>query len=149
MLISKSLPDRLSNKPIAYIATLEDKNVTLRQHLPLTDVTRVRFPNLVVLDWNRICFFVLVPAERILSLLPIAVTILLNCHMTSRQGAKTHCVDVPLINSVNRRMDRWMDGLIHLHPNISMYILHTVLHTLPKVLTRRICLTTKSSFSWW
>ena len=55
MLISKSLPDRLSNKPIAYIATLEDKNVTLRQHLPLTDVTRVRFPNLVVLDWNKIC----------------------------------------------------------------------------------------------
>ena len=25
------------------------------------------------------------------------------------------------------------------HPNISMYILHTVLYTLPKVLTRRIC----------
>ena len=72
---------------------------------------------------------VLVYAGRILSLPPIAVTILLNCHMTSRQGAKTHCVDVPLINSVNRRMDRWMDGLINLHPNISMYILQTVLHS--------------------
>ena len=27
-----------------------------------------------------------------------------------------------------------------LHPNISMHILHTVLHTFPKRLTRRICL---------
>ena len=27
-----------------------------------------------------------------------------------------------------------------LHPNISMHILHTVLYTFPKVLTRRICL---------
>ena len=31
-----------------------------------------------------------------------------------------------------------------LHPNISMHILHTVLYTFPKVLTRRICLTIKS-----
>ena len=148
MLISKSLPDRILNKPIVYIATLEDKNVTLRQHSSLTDVTRVRFPNLVVFNWNKICclFSSLLGGFSVYP--PIAVTILLNCHMTSRQGAKTHCVDVPLINSVNRRMDRWMDGLINLHPNISMYILQTVLHTLPKVLTRRICLTTKSSFSW-
>ena len=38
---------------------------------------------------------------------------------------------------------------IHLtpsHPNISMHILHTVLHTFLKVLTRRICLTVKSLF---
>ena len=33
-----------------------------------------------------------------------------------------------------------------LHPNISMHILHTVLYTFPKVLTRRICLTVKSFF---
>ena len=31
-----------------------------------------------------------------------------------------------------------------LHPNISMHILHTVLYTFLKVLTRRICLTIKS-----
>ena len=31
-----------------------------------------------------------------------------------------------------------------LQPNISMLILHTVLYTFPKVLTRRICLTIKS-----
>ena len=31
-----------------------------------------------------------------------------------------------------------------LHPNISMHILHTVLYTFPKMLTRRICLTIKS-----
>ena len=33
-----------------------------------------------------------------------------------------------------------------LHPNISMYILHTVLYTSPKVLTRRIYLRIKSFF---
>ena len=36
-----------------------------------------------------------------------------------------------------------------LHPNISMHILHTVLYTYRKVLTRRICLTIRSLFSWW
>ena len=35
-----------------------------------------------------------------------------------------------------------------LHPNISRHILHTVLYTYPKVLTRRICLTNRSLFSW-
>ena len=30
-----------------------------------------------------------------------------------------------------------------LHPNISMHILHTILYTFPKVLTRRICLPIK------
>ena len=32
--------------------------------------------------------------------------------------------------------------------NISMHILHTVLYTFPKMLTRRICLTIKSFYSW-
>ena len=36
-----------------------------------------------------------------------------------------------------------------LHPHISMHFLHTVLHTLPEVLMRRICLTIKSIFRWW
>ena len=40
-------------------------------------------------------------------------------------------------------------GVNSLHPNISKHILHTVLYTFPKVLTRRICLTIKSFFSWW
>ena len=35
-----------------------------------------------------------------------------------------------------------------LHPIISMHILHTVLCTFPKVLTRRICLSIKSLFNW-
>ena len=35
-----------------------------------------------------------------------------------------------------------------LYPNISTHILHTVLFTFPKVLTRRICLTIKSLCSW-
>ena len=36
-----------------------------------------------------------------------------------------------------------------LQPNIRAYILHTALCTFPRVLTRRICLTIKSLFSWW
>ena len=35
------------------------------------------------------------------------------------------------------------------HPHIRMHILHTVLNTFPKRLTRRIYLTIKSCFSWW
>ena len=35
------------------------------------------------------------------------------------------------------------------HPNISIHILHTVLCTFTKVLTRRIYLTIKSFLSWW
>ena len=34
-----------------------------------------------------------------------------------------------------------------LHTKISMHILHNVLYTFPKVLTRRICLTIMSSFT--
>ena len=37
----------------------------------------------------------------------------------------------------------------HQHSNIRMHILHTVLYTFPKVLTRRICLTIKNYFIWW
>ena len=33
-----------------------------------------------------------------------------------------------------------------LHPNISLQVLHTFLHTFPNVLMRRICLTIKSLF---
>ena len=36
--------------------------------------------------------------------------------------------------------------LYPLHPNVSLYILHTVLCIFPEVLTRRICLTIKSFF---
>ena len=38
--------------------------------------------------------------------------------------------------------------LTFLHPDISMHILHTVLYTFPMILTKRICLTIKSVFSW-
>ena len=36
-----------------------------------------------------------------------------------------------------------LSGLNPLHPSIIMHILHTVLYTIAKVLTRRICLTVK------
>ena len=43
-----------------------------------------------------------------------------------------------------------MSPLINpLHPNISVHILHTVLCTLSKVLTRRICLNIVNFFNWW
>ena len=34
-------------------------------------------------------------------------------------------------------------------PNISMHILHTVLYTFPKMLTRRICVTIKNLIYSW
>ena len=37
----------------------------------------------------------------------------------------------------------------HLHPNISMHILHTCLYAFPKVLSRRIIVAIKSCFSWY
>ena len=37
-------------------------------------------------------------------------------------------------------------AVYQLHPNISMHILHTVLYTFPKVVTRRNCFAIKSSF---
>ena len=36
-----------------------------------------------------------------------------------------------------------------IHPNTSMYILHTVLCTFPKVLTKRICLRIQNVLCWW
>ena len=44
----------------------------------------------------------------------------------------------------NQQVLEWVDPL---HPNISMHILHTVLYTFPRMLTRRICLTIKNFFS--
>lgn len=45
-----------------------------------------------------------------------------------------------------------LNQLIHSEPftpKVNMHILHTVLHTFPKRLTRRICFTIKSCFSRW
>ena len=43
----------------------------------------------------------------------------------------------------------WQGEFNHLHLRISMHILCTVLYTFPKVLTRKICLPSKSFFRWW
>ena len=37
----------------------------------------------------------------------------------------------------------------HLHPNISIHILHTVSNVFPKELSKRICFTIKSFLSYW
>ena len=50
--------------------------------------------------------------------------------------------------SNNKYASKFMPTFNPLHPNICMYILHTVLSTFPKVLTGRICVTIKT-FSWW
>ena len=45
-----------------------------------------------------------------------------------------------------------LGGLIYINPwhsNISMHILHSILCTFPRVLTRRICSMIKSFISWW
>ena len=50
---------------------------------------------------------------------------------------------------VNKTLNLIFNNFIdHLHPNINMHILHTVLYKFPRLLTRRICLTIKSFFTW-
>ena len=62
---------------------------------------------------------------------------------------------IPANSKNNGYLSQWKPKVITknlldtLHPNININILHTVLCTLTKVLTRRICLTIKSFFSWW
>ena len=50
---------------------------------------------------------------------------------------------------LNRCIATWNLFVNPLQPNISMHILHTVLHTFSKRLTRRICLTIKSCSNSW
>ena len=51
--------------------------------------------------------------------------------------------EVEVINIIVTSSDSWFKQWLFtpLHPNISIHILHTVLYTFPKMLTRRICLT--------
>ena len=44
---------------------------------------------------------------------------------------------------------RLLSVMSSLRPNISMHILHTVLYTFLKTLTRRVCITIMSFFIWW
>ena len=68
----------------------------------------------------------------------------------------------PEVKMISGRMSRAHDKILAgylwwtsssclnpLHVNIGMHILHTVVNTFPKVLTRRICLLIKSFFHWW
>ena len=52
------------------------------------------------------------------------------------------------VSNLLRTCFSWQQYLNNVHPNISMYILQTALYTLAEVLTRRVCFTIKSSFSW-
>ena len=51
-------------------------------------------------------------------------------------------------NITRKKVKDVFHRLHFLHPNISMHILPTVLYRFPMALTRRICLTIKSVFSW-
>ena len=57
-------------------------------------------------------------------------------------------VNCNIIFTTLKLKEKFLIHLDPLHPNIGMHILHTVLYTFPKVLTRRICLTVKSFYSW-
>ena len=64
----------------------------------------------------------------------------------TRSWTQTSSVHWPLGHCSSHKNTWWVNPL---HPNISIHILHTVLYTFPKVLTRRICLPIKSFFRWW
>ena len=59
-----------------------------------------------------------------------------------------------MTNASTSDVDNWMevpkmkDLIYPLDPNVNMHILHTVLYTFPKVLTRRFSLLIKSFFCW-
>ena len=57
-----------------------------------------------------------------------------------------HAVSRALLAGQKDALSR-LSPINSLHANISMHILHTVLHTFPKRLIRRICLTVKNCFS--
>ena len=56
-------------------------------------------------------------------------------------GERIPSIDYFFIETRNKVFK--LSSLNPLHPNIIMHILHTVLYTIAKVLTRRICLTVK------
>ena len=60
-----------------------------------------------------------------------------------------HKMGMAYFLNISQEDDEPRHNLTLLHRDISMYILQTVLYTFHKVLKRRICLTIKSSFSWW
>ena len=66
-----------------------------------------------------------------------------------REGTATRRLVVAMFN--HALTEKWTIGNVPInapHPNINMHILHTVLYTFPRVLTRGTCLTIKTSSSW-
>ena len=57
--------------------------------------------------------------------------------------------EVKSIKVISTRGEHFEVAVNLLHPNISIHNLYTVFCTFGNVLTRRICLTIKSFFSWW
>ena len=79
---------------------------------------------------------------------------LLCIHLHARQWFAACVVqtDPPVINEDRRTCDSFLSNSLLsnlLYTNISIHILHTVLYTFPKVLTRRICLIILTFLSWW
>ena len=67
-----------------------------------------------------------------------------------REGTATRRLVVAMFN--HALTEKWTIGNVPInapHPNINMHIIHTVLYTFPRVLTRGTCLTIKTSSSWW
>ena len=106
----------------------------------------------------------LLNANSPLKLLHISLQISCNCALLADWGMdcvsitittwfKTLCLRPGLANVcdlIGKSLhSRLLSVMSSLRPNINMHILHTVLYTFPKTLTRRVCITIKSFFSWW
>ena len=68
------------------------------------------------------------------------VIMTIDCHQTKPKGIPVN-ISFSEVSKFSTE-----DCLNPLHPNISIYILHTVLHTFPKELTRRIYSTINNFF---
>ena len=77
-------------------------------------------------------------------------TVVSSCTGTQKKETLTNCVITPCMVMKTKGIPSCTGtpGQPPLHPKVIMHILHTVLYTFPKVLTRRICLPIKSFFCW-
>ena len=85
-------------------------------------------------NWNKNCCFVQINSVKI--------SWILSFFAHATLFSLSLCTLTPVCIFLN-----W--SFNPLHPNISIHILHTVICIFTDVLTRRICLTIKSFFSWW
>ena len=89
-----------------------------------------------------------IPRNLFLTYLVFKLDILHRCGSFLPDLKSCHSNDVTYLLRVSVECFNFLLLVNPLHPNIGIHILHSVLYTLPKLLTRRIFLTIKSFFSW-